>query len=206
MVRSDHGGENKEVALFMNLVRGINHHITGKSVHNQRIERLWRDVHNQVTEVFYKMFYKLEDEGKLNIYDENHLSALHFVFVPEINKRLTEFQSAWNKHGIRTANNKTPEQLWMEGALENANKDLSAIKSIFHTEPTLKQQLEEGLQHYGLNMNQFDDIATEPEDQILSFTDLVFEHDMTLEEKFIHAKSVLIPHEEISGSAQVLLP
>ena len=44
-IRSDHGTENVEVAKWM-----LHHHgttsnpvLTGRSVHNQRIERLWRD-------------------------------------------------------------------------------------------------------------------------------------------------------------------
>ena len=47
------GYENASVALVMNLIRGLQHHahMTGRSVHNQRIERLWRDVHKEVTEV-----------------------------------------------------------------------------------------------------------------------------------------------------------
>lgn len=32
--------------------------IVGSSVHNQRIERLWRDVFSAVTKVFYDLFYK----------------------------------------------------------------------------------------------------------------------------------------------------
>ncbi|XP_067266982.1 uncharacterized protein [Chanodichthys erythropterus] len=54
-VRSDHGGENSQIALFMNLVQGVERrsHITGESVHNQRIERLWRDVFLHVLQYFY---------------------------------------------------------------------------------------------------------------------------------------------------------
>lgn len=47
-VRSDKGGENVQVCSFMmnHPLRGpdSNPFITGRSVHNQRIERLWRDV------------------------------------------------------------------------------------------------------------------------------------------------------------------
>ena len=46
-VRSDHGMENVDVAVFMNMVRRSSH-ITGSSVHNQQIERFWRDVHHLV--------------------------------------------------------------------------------------------------------------------------------------------------------------
>lgn len=54
-VRSDQGTENTSVALHMLRLRGLvrNSMITGSSTHNQRIERLWRDMHRCVIVVFY---------------------------------------------------------------------------------------------------------------------------------------------------------
>ena len=60
-VRSDKGGENIDVAQAMLVVRGTGKqsHITGSSVHNQRIESLWRDTFRCVGHNYYAVFYEL---------------------------------------------------------------------------------------------------------------------------------------------------
>lgn len=153
-VRSDHGGENTLVAFLMNLIQGNGRHITGRSVHNQRIERLWRDVFQQVIRYFYELFYSFEDERILNPDNSTHKTALQIVYKPEIQKRLAIFRSAWNNHKIRTENNRSPNQIWIEGILANREQQSTAINNVFGEDPYTQENLESCLARHGVQLTQ----------------------------------------------------
>ena len=113
-MRTDHGGENVLVWQFMeeNRGNGRGSYIAGKSVHNSRIERLWRDVYQSVSSSYASVFYELERDGALNVDNDADLFSLHYVFVPRINESLSAFQAAWNNHSVSTENNLSPLQLY----------------------------------------------------------------------------------------------
>ena len=114
--------ENVEVVRAMITRRrtGRGSHITGSSVHNQRIEQLWRDYFRCLGLLYYTLFYFMEDT--LSPDNDLNLFCLHFVYTPLINKALETFKRLWN-HKLPSEANATPQQLYIRGMLQCLGTD-----------------------------------------------------------------------------------
>ena len=113
-VRSDKGGENVMVALY--------------------IESLWRDLFMGCTFVFYNLFYHMESCGILEPANELHLFALHYVFLPRINRNLQMFQEAYNRSPLGTERGCSATQLWIRGILAMAHSQRRVALEFNHPE------------------------------------------------------------------------
>ena len=82
--------------------------------HNQRIERLWRDIFDEVLKLYYDLFYFCEDIGMPDVLNDVHVQSLDYVFLPVVNKKLEIWYGTWCCHRMRTVT-ATPVQLWLSG-------------------------------------------------------------------------------------------
>ena len=148
-IRTDEGGEYAHVRRFMERQMGDNRGsaLVGRSVHNQRIERLWRDVYAKVLDVFYRLFYYMESQGILNMDNDIHRFALHFVYIPRIDRELMQWMEVHNNQGVRTMSYQSPLNVWYNGVIRNLGSSSSAIQNIRDFNLAAPNTTEESILH-----------------------------------------------------------
>ena len=108
------GGEN--VGVWMAMYDAYEEEqrlvFTGKSVHNQRVERNNRDLNVAITSPFKSVFQELQLEGNLDVDNETDMFCLHYIYLPRINQALTNHKNAHNHHKLSTEGSATPLQLY----------------------------------------------------------------------------------------------
>ena len=132
-IRIDQGKENVSMFLLSHPLRGTGRGtvIAGKSVHNQRIERMWRDIYSGVLGLYYNLFHHMESIGILNPNNDMHIFWLHSVYLPRINNHLQAWKQAWIKHPLRSEHNFSPEQLWTHGLQRITGSGCHIAEEIF---------------------------------------------------------------------------
>ena len=83
-ITTDQGGKNVKIWHFTEETCGKDRgsYITGsRSVHNTRIERLWRDVNTGVSSIYVSVFSDLEKQNMLDPDNDRVIFCLHYVLT-----------------------------------------------------------------------------------------------------------------------------
>jgi transposase InsO family protein len=120
MYRTDFGLENSAVWATIRRFRedlGFRTKaILYSSVHNQRIERFWKDA-SRFTTALAAELKKWEANSLLNPGAAEDLHALHYTILPYVSREVERFKDDWNAHTVRTTG-ETPNERHAASQLE----------------------------------------------------------------------------------------
>ncbi|KAJ8090047.1 hypothetical protein PM082_018627 [Marasmius tenuissimus] len=158
--RGDHGTENVMVAEFMETAKGQGRgsYIFGKSVHNIRIERLWRDVTLGFGGKWKWFFEQLEMHESLNCANPAHLWLLHFLFLDAINHDAILWAEAWNQHkmSLRHRSSASPTEMFVFGMMENGVRGMDEVWNM-NDDDRVNFASQEDVDSYGIDWEAIDD-------------------------------------------------
>ncbi|KAK0490172.1 hypothetical protein EDD18DRAFT_1080622 [Armillaria luteobubalina] len=105
-----------------------NSYIWGRSMHNTRVERMWRDTTVAFSNKWKGFFYVLEGSHLLNLLLNQHVWLLHFLFLGKIDGDCQKWANHWNNHKLSLHGcSASPLQIWMESQLLHRARSLEHL-------------------------------------------------------------------------------
>ncbi len=104
------------------------------------------------------MYDELTDLGEYNRDSDVDLFCARKAFLPEINERLRSFQLQWNCHSLSTEGQRTPDQLFISGAMQHARGDLMEAREVLGDDVTNANEIFYGVEDAGIVTDNNDDI------------------------------------------------
>ena len=124
------------------------------------LKMFWKNAFNLFI-ILPRRIFLLSSRGYLDPTSAIHLYSVHYVYLPRVNNSLEQFQGGWNHHGIRTADYKSPYQIFTDGALKLQQSGLHGLDFFLNVN-----------ENYGV-----EELGLPPEEagnQVLSISDLQF--------------------------------
>jgi hypothetical protein len=124
--------------------------VSGRSVKNTPIEKIWGDLIRQVIKKYKETFIDLEMDGFLSLSDSFQMNIFYTVMIPRLTTAMVHFQDGWNHHRISGKHKGVPA---LRFELEPAPQAV--------TTPPELLTVEDLLQLYGGNIERDDGIEIE---------------------------------------------
>ncbi|KAJ3712880.1 hypothetical protein C8R42DRAFT_594176 [Lentinula raphanica] len=129
--------------------------VINRSVHNVRIERLWRDVTQAFGIKWYNLFHDLELNGGLCPDDDCHIWLLHHLFLQHINDDALIWAKSWNSHTMQlhgAGRDRSPQDMFFFGVLEHGLRGPPGMSApVWQSGPPPDEEEVENIDAYGVD-------------------------------------------------------